>query len=46
MSEAQWKLVWSDEFEGDRVDPAKWDFDIGNGFFDYRHHTWIPGWGN
>ena len=46
MSEPNWKLVWSDESEGDRVDPAKWDFDIGNGFFDYRHHTWIPGWGN
>ena len=41
-----WKLVWSDEFEGDRVDPAKWAFDIGNGFFDYKHHVWIPGWGN
>lgn len=46
MSEPSWTLVWSDEFEGDRVDPAKWDFDVGNGFFDYRHHTWIPGWGN
>jgi beta-glucanase (GH16 family) len=41
-----WKLVWSDEFDGDGVDPAKWDFDIGNGFFDYRTHTWISGWGN
>jgi beta-glucanase (GH16 family) len=41
-----WKLVWNDEFEGDRVDPAKWDFDIGNGFFDYKHHAWISGWGN
>jgi beta-glucanase (GH16 family) len=41
-----WKLVWSDEFDGDHVDPAKWAFDIGNGFFDYKHHTWIPGWGN
>jgi beta-glucanase (GH16 family) len=41
-----WSLVWSDEFEGDRVDPEKWDFDIGNGFFDYRHHAWISGWGN
>lgn len=41
-----WTLVWSDEFEGDEVDPSKWDFDIGNGFFDYRTHTWIPGWGN
>jgi beta-glucanase (GH16 family) len=41
-----WKLVWADEFEGNAVDPAKWDFDIGNGFFDYKHHAWIPGWGN
>jgi beta-glucanase (GH16 family) len=41
-----WKLVWCDEFDGDGIDPAKWDFDLGNGFFDYRHHAWIPGWGN
>ena len=42
----RWTLVWSDEFEGDSVDRSKWDFDIGNGFFDDRHHVWIPGWGN
>ncbi len=41
-----WALVWSDEFEGDRIDPCKWDFEMGNGFFDYRTHTWIAGWGN
>ena len=41
-----WTLVWQDEFEGDAVDPTKWDFDLGNGFFDYRSHTWVPGWGN
>ena len=41
-----WELVWSDEFDGDRVDPAKWDFDLGNGFYDYRNNLWIPGWGN
>ena len=29
-----WTLVWSDEFEGDRLDLSKWDFDVGNGFFD------------
>jgi beta-glucanase (GH16 family) len=45
-SPAGWTLVWSDEFDGNAVDPAKWDFEIGNGFFDYRTHTWIPGWGN
>lgn len=41
-----WKLVWRDEFEGDRVDLGKWDFDIGNGFYDYRGNAWVPGWGN
>jgi beta-glucanase (GH16 family) len=41
-----WVLVWSDEFDGDRLDPEKWDTDIGNGFFDYRTHQWIAGWGN
>jgi beta-glucanase (GH16 family) len=41
-----WTLVWHDEFEGNEVDRAKWDFDIGNGFFDYKNHAWIPGWGN
>ncbi len=41
-----WKLVWNDEFDGDRIDPSKWAFDIGNGFFDYQHHVWISGWGN
>ena len=39
-------MVWNDEFEGDRVDPTKWDFDLGNGFYDYRNNLWIAGWGN
>lgn len=43
---AGWALVWRDEFEGDEVDRSKWDFDLGNGFYDYRHQAWIPGWGN
>ena len=42
----RWKLVWRDEFDGDAVDTGKWDFDIGNGFYDYTHHQWVPGWGN
>ncbi len=41
-----WTLVWSDEFEGDRLDLSKWDFDVGNGFFDYKSQSWVPGWGN
>jgi len=42
----EWILVWNDEFEGENLDPSKWDYDLGNGFFDYRTHTWVPGWGN
>ena len=41
-----WKLVWSDEFDGNQVDRKKWDFDIGNGFYDYKNHAWVEGWGN
>ncbi len=41
-----WRLVWNDEFDGDSIDPTKWDFDIGNGFYDYVNNVWIAGWGN
>ncbi|WP_421846769.1 glycoside hydrolase family 16 protein [Novosphingobium sp.] len=35
-SEAGWQLVWSDEFNGPAIDPAKWSFEVdcwggGNG---------------
>ena len=26
-SEQGWQLVWSDEFDGSSIDPARWDFD-------------------
>ena len=45
-TDPRWELVWSDEFEGDTLDPAKWDYELGNGFFDYKSHSWVPGWGN
>ena len=41
-----WKLVWADEFDGTEIDRGKWDFDLGNGFYDYKNHAWIAGWGN
>ena len=43
---SEWKLTWVDEFDGARIDPAKWDFDLGNGFFNYDANQWIGGWGN
>ena len=26
-----WKLVWSDEFNGQQIDLSSWEFDIGTG---------------
>ncbi len=43
---AGWSLVWSDEFDGTQVEPTKWDFELGNGFFVYAENQWVPGWGN
>ncbi len=43
---AGWKLVWNDEFDGRSIDRSKWDFDLGNGFYDYKNQAWVPGWGN
>src|SRR3954468_10229126 len=43
---AEWKQTWADEFDGAAIDPAKWDFDLGNGFFNYDANQWIGGWGN
>src|SRR4029077_16232358 len=42
----EWKLVWSDEFDGKEIDRSKWDYDLGNGFYDYEANAWISGWGN
>ncbi len=41
-----WKLVWSDEFEGEKIDRTKWGFQVGNGFYNYDAKQWIHGWGN
>jgi beta-glucanase (GH16 family) len=43
---AGWKLTWSDEFDGKEIDRTKWDFDLGNGFYDYDANEWVRGWGN
>src|SRR5271170_7503518 len=44
-ADAEWKLVWSDEFDGKEIDRTKWDFDVGNGFYT-PDEVWIAGWGN
>lgn len=35
------KLVWSDEFDGEKLDPQTWFFESGDG-----SQYGIPGWGN
>jgi len=40
----EWKLVWSDEFEGSAVDPSKWDFQLGNSSPEIGGGA--AGWGN
>lgn len=41
-----WKLTFRDEFDGTEIDRSKWDFDLGNGFYDYVSKSWVTGWGN
>ena len=36
-SGGHWNIVWSDEFNGNSINPRMWTFDMGNGF---------KGWGN
>ena len=42
-SDKGWKLVWSDEFEGDSLDMSKWNIETGTGI---QYGQYIDGWGN
>ena len=37
-SDKNWKLVWSDEFDGNELDTSKWDFRLH--IMQTRHETW------
>lgn len=37
----KWNLVWSDEFNGDKLDTTKWDYQLGDGSL-----YGVAGWGN
>ena len=41
FTQSDYELVWADEFDGSAVDPAKWEFQLGDG-----SQFGIPGWGN
>ncbi|HEY7776799.1 MAG TPA: family 16 glycosylhydrolase, partial [Kineobactrum sp.] len=36
-----WRMVWEDSFDGDALDPANWEIQLGDGTAEG-----IPGWGN
>jgi beta-glucanase (GH16 family) len=44
-ADGTWTLVWSDEFEGPKIDPAKWTCDLGIGYKDASGNL-VAGWGN
>lgn len=41
-----WTLSWSDEFNGNSIDPTKWTYDIGNWIVDGSGNGVTSGWGN
>lgn len=41
-AEAEWEMVWSDEFSGDTLDTARWDYQEGDGTL----YNLPSGWGN
>jgi beta-glucanase (GH16 family) len=43
---SEWKLVWSDEFNGSEIDRNKWDLERGSGFMAPGTNEWLAGWGN
>ena len=41
-----YKLVWSDEFDGDALDDTKWSYELGNWKLDEKGNYITSGWGN
>ena len=46
QSGAERQLLFSDEFDGSAVDPAKWGYDLGNWKLDRDGNYVTNGWGN
>ena len=40
------RLIWSDEFDGDSPDPARWSYELGNWKLDAAGNYITNGWGN
>ena len=39
LPDGEWKLVWSDEFDGTELDRSKWDFRVA--MMGLRHPAWV-----
>lgn len=46
QTEDGYKLVWSDEFDGDSLDESKWSYELGNWKLDDSGNYITNGWGN
>ena len=45
-TEDGYKLIWSDEFDGDKLDGRKWSYELGNWKLDDSGKYITNGWGN
>ncbi|WP_455530023.1 glycoside hydrolase family 16 protein [Ruminococcus sp.] len=45
-AENGYELIWSDEFDGDRLDESKWSCELGNWKLDDNGNYVTNGWGN
>ena len=45
-TENGYELIWSDEFDGDRLDESKWSYELGNWKLDDSGNYITNGWGN
>ena len=46
VPEEDYRLIWSDEFTGDRLDESKWSYELGNWKLDDNGNYVTNGWGN
>lgn len=46
VTENGYRLIWSDEFDGDSLDMDKWSYELGNWKLDNNGNYITNGWGN
>ncbi|MBO4523720.1 glycoside hydrolase family 16 protein [Ruminococcus sp.] len=46
FSDSDYELIWSDEFNGNKLDESKWSYELGNWKLDDSGNYITNGWGN